>query len=335
MDVMLADLDHAGFKRLIFITDRGYESLRNLEKFILRGQAMIMGTKTGQRDSLKAIQELARSGVGAQLTQAMKFDCDHEVYYKQYDVECRVKGTGTAVREADRLKLNLYYDVKRMAGVWVKLDLALAAQKADLETLLESGGVINDIAAVRRDASLYKIFYDEPSKTLKSFERDEKKLTKARLLAGFFSILTHKVDLDPMATLRSYRLRDEQEKCFQMMKDQMVSDRQRNWSEGGKTGRLFILFVSLILGSHVRHVWGSTKLRRLFDSALGMLDAMKPIRCVEHTNRAKMITPFVGRQLDVCEAFGFKVPEGCAPTYVSRQLPKPKRKRGRPRKNGS
>ncbi|MDR1109707.1 MAG: hypothetical protein LBP92_03165, partial [Deltaproteobacteria bacterium] len=54
------------------------------------------------------------------------------------------------------------------------------------------------------------------------------------------------------------------------------------------------------------------------------------IRCIEHTNRAKVITPFIGAQLDICEAFGFPVPEGCAPTCASRQ--EPKRKRGRPSK---
>jgi hypothetical protein len=57
---------------------------------------------------------------------------------------------------------------------------------------------------------------------------------------------------------------------------------------------------------------------------------MRPIRLIEHTNRAKVITPFVGAQVDICEAFGFDIPEGCAPVYTSRQ--KPKRKRGHPPK---
>jgi hypothetical protein len=51
---------------------------------------------------------------------------------------------------------------------------------------------------------------------------------------------------------------------------------------------------------------------------------------IEHTNRAKAITPFVGAQVDICEAFGFEMPKGCAPAYTSQQ--KPERKRGRPPK---
>ena len=41
-DVILTDLEHAGFKDLVLVTDRGYESLRNLEKYILRGQSIVM-----------------------------------------------------------------------------------------------------------------------------------------------------------------------------------------------------------------------------------------------------------------------------------------------------
>ena len=61
-----------------------------------------------------------------------------------------------------------------------------------------------------------------------------------------------------------------------------------------------------------------------------MLDEMRPIRCIEHTGKMRTITPFVGAQVDICEAFGFNIPEGCAPKYRSRKV-EPKR-RGRPRK---
>jgi len=142
--------------------------------------------------------------------------------------------------------------------------------------------------------------------------------------------MTHGVDFGAMEAYCTYGLRDEQEKYFQQMKSQMVADRQRNWSGEGKTGRLFMLFISLILSSWVRHIWNSTRLYDLFSSSLEILDEMRPIRLIEHSNRAKMITPFVGKQVDICEEFGFDIPEECAPAYTSKQKPKPKR--GRPPK---
>ena len=71
-------------------------------------------------------------------------------------------------------------------------------------------------------------------------------------------------------------------------------------------------------------------MKDMFSSSLEILDEMRSIRCIEHTGKAKFITPFVGDQLDICKAFGFKVPEGCSPDYASRQ--KCVKRRGRPRK---
>lgn len=57
---------------------------------------------------------------------------------------------------------------------------------------------------------------------------------------------------------------------------------------------------------------------------------MRSIRCIEHTGKARIITPFVGEQVDICKAFGFDIPEGCAPAYISRK--KESKHCGRPRK---
>ena len=327
LDTILTDLDHAGFADLVLITDRGYDTLRILEKYLLRGQPAVMCVKVGPRDALKAIKELGEYGARPE---GMAVDPEAKVYYRQYDMEYQVEGSGQSVRSSDRLRLNLYFDPVRRSLELMELDIALSLQESVLNELLASGAVIEDEAVAKRTYNYYIVVLDPDTRVIKSIEPNVKKIEKARMLSGFFSIVTHGVDYDAMQAFNVYRLRDEQEKFFQQMKDQMMADRQRNWSEEGKTGRLFILFVSLILSSYVRHVWKSTRLRELFHSSLDMLDEMRPIRMIEHTNRAKAITPFVGAQLDICEAFGFDVPDGCAPAYMSRQ--KPERKRGRPPK---
>ena len=327
IETILKDLEHAGFKDLILITDRGYESMRNLEKYILRGQSMVMCAKTGQKNVAKTIQGLKEFGARPE---EMAIDPEAMVYYKQFDIDYEIESTGQATKLSDRLKLNLYFDPVRRGLDLMELDIALSFQEAALGDLLKSKEILGDDAWIKREFCYYKVAYDLATRVIKSFERNEEKVAKAQRHSGFFAIMTHGVDFDAIAAFCAYRLRDEQEKYFQQMKDQMMSDRQRNWSEEGKTGRLFILFVSLILSSYVRHIWKSTKLRDLFHSSLDVVDEMRPIRLIEHTNRAKSITPFVGAQVDICEAFGFDIPEGCAPAYVSRQ--KPPRKRGRPPK---
>ena len=327
LDVILADLDHAGFKNPILSTDRGYETLRNLEKYILRGQPMIMCVKTSQKDVLKAIKEL---GAFRDKPEGMDVDGDAGIYHSQFDIDYQVKGTGTTVKTADRLRVNLYFDPMRRCEELLQMHVDLKGQEATLRALLEGGVALEDYDTMRRENNYYKIDYDPATKVIRGFKRNEGKVEKETMLSGFFSIITHKLNFDAMTTYRTYRLRDEQEKCFQLMKSPLGSHRQRNWSEEGKTGRLFILFVSLILGSRVRHVWSTTNLRKLFSSSLEVLDEMRSIRFIEHTNRAKVITPFVGAQVAICEAFGFPIPKGCAPTYTSRQ--QPKKRRGRPPK---
>jgi transposase len=325
--VILKDLEHAGFKDLILITDRGFDTIRNLEKYILRGQSMILCVKTTQGEVMKKILGL---GEFSDYPEEMVIDPEAKIYHKQYDIEYNVKSTGKSVKKSDRLKLNLYFDPIRRSHELLELNISVALQKESLAELLENKEVLDEDATIKRDYCYYKITYDPATRVITSFELNEKKVKKARSLSGFFAIMTHGLNFDAVQTLQTYQLRDEQEKYFSQMKTQMMANRQRNWSEEGKTGRLLILFVSMILSSYVRHIWKTTRLYDLFSSSLDMLDEMRSIRLIEHTNRARVITPFVGAQVDICEEFGFQIPQGCAPEYVSRK--KPIRKRGRPLK---
>lgn len=326
LDVIITDLAHADFKNLVLITDRGYESMHNLDRLILRGQSIIMCAKTSQREVARAIGGLGEFG---SRPKEMMIDPDADHYFIQYDINYSVENSKKIPKVAKKLKLNLYFDPVRKGNEIKKLDIAISSQKAELDELLKNESIVNDVIK-KNNYGYYTIVRDPKSMAIQSYKLNEKKVEKALKFSGFFSILTYRLDFDAKKVFDSYRLRDEQEKYFQQMKDQMVSDRQRNWSEEGKTGRLLILFVSLILGSYVRHVWKSTELYKEFSSSLEVLDEMRSIRCIEHTNRAKVITPFIGAQVDICKAFGFDIPDGCAPTYTLRQ--KQRRKRGRPPK---
>ena len=89
-------------------------------------------------------------------------------------------------------------------------------------------------------------------------------------------------------------------------------------------------YVGLILASYVRSVWQKDDvLRKKFSSTEAVLAEMRIIRSIEHTGKMKVITTFVGSQVDICKAFGFAIPDGCAPVYVSKSK-STTRKRGRP-----
>ena len=218
----------------------------------------------------------------------------------------------------------------RRSSELLDLDIAVKTQQQALAKILSEQLPLDDDTTIRRAYCYYKLDYDETTRILKGFSLDEKKVARKKREAGFFANTTLKIDADPMVAQHHYRLRDEQEKYFSMMKGLMGADRQRNWSESGKTGRLFILFVAQILGCYLGNIRKS-KLEDQFDSIADVLGEMRPIRYIEHPNTEGFITPFVGKQVDICEAFEFEIPEGCAPEYVVRKTTKGKR--GRPRKN--
>ena len=57
-------------------------------------------------------------------------------------------------------------------------------------------------------------------------------------------------------------------------------------------------FNLLILASYVRSVWQKDDvLRKRFSSTEAVLAEMRTIRCIEHTGKMKVITPFVGSQV--------------------------------------
>lgn len=327
LETILHDLDHAGFKDVVLITDRGYESIRNLEIYIDKGQTMIMGTKVGQKHVRKQIDNF---GTFDHHPDGMEVDPKERIYYKQYDLEYQIEGQAYNIKHADRLKLNLYFDPMRRSSELLDLDVAVKTQRQTLERLLKDQIPLDDDATIKRAYCYYKLEYNETTRLLKNFSLDEKKVSRKKRDAGFFANTTLRLNADPMTAQQHYRLRDEQEKYFSMMKGLMGSDRQRNWSESGKTGRLFILFVAQILGCYLGNI-RKTKLEDQFDSIADILGEMRPIRYIEHPNTVAFITPFIGKQVDICEAFGFDIPEGCAPEYVVRKTTKGKR--GRPRKS--
>jgi transposase len=329
IDVILSDLGQAGFENVVLITDRGYDSVRNLEQFILRGQPMIMCTKTDQKEVAKAIEGLAAFGMNPS---EMKLDQGTNLYFKQYDIDYEVTKSDNSNCRSDRLKLNLYFNPFHRLNEHLRQEAALENQRSVLEEMSKNQSALPDDSSIKKNFSYFKVTYDPASRVIKSFQQNQKKLEKSKRFSGFFSNMTHGVDFSAMEAYRNYKLRDEQEKYFQQMKDQMMSDRQRNWSENGKTGRLFILFVSLILSSYNRHIWKSTELKEKLPSSLDVLHEMRSIRCIEHALHPMALTPFVGLQVNICDAFGFDIPENCSPAYKINQQ-KPKGKRGRPPKN--
>ena len=161
-------------------------------------------------------------------------------------------------------------------------------------------------------------------------------IDREKKFAGFFSSIIYNKDYTAIESLNIYKTRDEQEKYFEQMKCQIDFHTQDCSSEDGKTGRLFILFIGLILSTVVRSTWKkSTKLKKLYRSSYAILDEMAPIRFCEYPDGSTHITSFLSNQVEICKEFGLKPPKDCL-SSTERKNDKASattRKRGRPRKS--
>lgn len=327
--MIMKELEHAGFRNLILITDRGYESMKNLELYISKRQKVITSVKVGQGDVLK---EIKRIDLSSGIPGGMDYDARNALFYRQYDCDYAVKGNGDNTIKADRLKINLYFSPVGRANAITAMQTQIEEQLSEAASLKSSAEPIADGAAIRRHLSMLKLTVDEKTQKLNGFEVDVEKRNTRLQTSGFFASKTIGLDLTPMEAMANYGMRDEQEKCFQLQKGPLNQDRTRCWTESSKHGRMFICFIGLILASYVRHVWESTPyLRKKFGSTESVLAEMRTIRCIEHKGRLKFITPFVGDQVEICKAFGFDIPSECAPSYTSKAKPTSV-KRGRPAK---
>lgn len=329
IEMIVTELEHAGFKNIILITDRGYESMKSLEICIAKGQKIITSVKCGQGEALKAIRAIDLS---TGVPEGMTFSKDTNLFYKQYDLDCQVQGNGDHVIKADRLKLNLYFDIHKRADDLARVQMAITTQTEVVQAVHEAGKPVpkEDREAFRKENNFIKIAFWKSGK-VRSFEVDKDAVKKATLTSGFFASKTLGLDLDPMEAKSRYGMRDEQEKTFMLQKGPLGEDRLRVCTESSKHGRMFICFVALILASYVRHIRDTKpELTKAFPAVASILEEMQTIRCIEHDGHRKFITPFVGAQVDICDAFGFEIPEGCRPTYTSRKSSKGKP--GRPPK---
>ena len=300
------------------------------------GSVVIQGGERTDAAFIRKISRLLKAIKSIDLStgvpEGMAFSKDTGLFYRQYDLDYQVQGNGEHVIKADRLKLNLYFDIHKRADDLARVQMAITTQSEVVQAVFEAGKPVpkEDRDAFRKENNFMKIAFWKSGK-VRSFDVDKDAVKKATLTSGFFASKTLGLDLDPMEAKSRYGMRDEQEKTFMLQKGPLGEDRLRVCTESSKHGRMFICFVALILASYIRHIRDTKpELTKAFPSMASILEEMQTIRCIEHDGHRKFITPFVGDQITLCDAFGFEIPEGCRPTYTSRKSAKGKR--GRPPK---
>jgi len=329
------DLRNLGASKVITIYDRGYESEGNFDEFFMKDLPFISCAKVAQEPVIDCLEQIAYDSSG--LPTNMGYDEELGLYYAQFMLDGReysdAKGEKKAVAKED-YRCNVYLDPRNRLPELRKVCEAMKKEKERLLEMQEAGRLVAEKKTVNKSLRYHKVKFatGEDGAVQAEITEDGQKICKAKSACGFFSSVTYKAPGDPLEMLRLYKTRDEQEKYFEQMKDQMDFHTQDSSSEDGKAGREFILFIGLILSSTLRNTWKrDLELRKIFKTSLAVLDEMEKIRLYEYPDGTRKMTGFIGPQLQICKSYGLKVPENCLPAVEKKAVEKKKNpaKRGR------
>ena len=328
---ILSDLTALGMKDVVFIADRGYPSEENLAALVEASLPFLLCAKVGCNPVASLVQNVEFDEDGIPVN--MGYDQKRKLYYMQTDIPA-YKGTladGTEVN-MEGLKGNLFLNPRRRADELGTLKRKIQEERLILEMAEAESVIPPNIKRYNALFDYFKVAYtfdgqQKPSGII--FSLCENKVKKEKSICGFFASVMYKMDIDGATALEVYKSRDEHEKSFDQLKNQMLNYNLRNSSEDGRNGRSFISFVGLIAISTVRYAW-KEKMKARFESSIDMLDELESIRYSEYTDGTTHMSSFTAKQVEICDACNVTVPKECMPATVR----KAKERKEHPKKRG-
>jgi transposase len=307
----LKELELAGFNGAQLVLDRGHLSAEAIEMLVKKRISFIMMAKASSKDIRDTILSLDAD----ELCLPGNWIAEHGVYgiEASYRFSVTVKGKK---REVAPLRLCIFFDPEQQGADRKELAQHIHETSLSLDAMIEEKTVLDD-RTVKKLGKYFTLTLDEKKNTILLFITNENPMRSYWALSGFFAIICSRVkekEYSLSYVLDRYRMRDEQEKCFMFIKNEQSGRRLRTSTEPSTDGRMLIQFIALTLNAFIHNVYKSNKeLMKRFPTRQHMIEEMRSIRRIDHPKRAKIITEFVGAQVDIFDAFGFEIPSSCRP----------------------
>ena len=306
---------------ILFVFDRGYISEENIATFVAAGFSFLMCSKVNIDPISYLLLNIKYDHEGIPIN--MEFDKDTSLFISQVSVLPFISKLpdGTEIK-IEGLKANLFLDLSIRVNKIGLINNKILEEKTILEKAIEEKFVPSDIKKYNAFFEYFRVSERKDSNGNTcgiTFCECSEKIKKEKSRCGFFSSLMYNVNKTPKEALEQYRKRDEQEKCFDTLKNQMSFYVQRNSTETSKNGRSFIAFTGLIPISYLKNIWRKS-LSDKYSSTLDMLDEMETIRYSQYSNQPAHMTTFTMKQVEICRACDIEVPYECLPTTIKKEF---------------
>ncbi|AIL32169.1 IS1634 family transposase [Basilea psittacipulmonis] len=262
-------------KKITFVMDQGYFSSDNLKTIDELGNKFITFLPRNTNLSRQSIDEISELKLGyTDLVPGFK------------TVKCR-----TISSELTGMKCNLH--------VFLDPDKQIELQ-SDFEEYLQYEekalqDKIKEKVVTKKTCKYFKIHQE--GKTEYSYERDIEKISYEYNRLGYFVLITNNLDLTSGEVLEAYRGKDLIEKAFCDIKTNLDSRRLRTQRSETTNGKIFVMFIALILLSALRNRIRHTEIEYKY-SLTNIIEELDDIKLFV-TDDEKVLHPLTTDQVKI------------------------------------
>ena len=297
VNTLVKELDTIGKGKAKFVMDRGFYSKKNIDQLFQYHHKFIVAASTRLSFVKKRIDELGEKirdyekhdpvyGLGVSST-TIEWDYAQERPYKK-DI----------LTDKRRMYLHLYYNVQKAADD----ELALNDKIDKLKEELVSGNTVDS-----HEKMYQRYFTIRKTRGGQTIKVNEEAIREEKLDHGYFSLISNEIK-DPIIALCLYRSKDVVEKAFCNIKERLNCRRFLTSSEASLNGKLFVVFVGLIILSYIHTKMQKNGLYRTYTLEQVLLE-LDGIEGFIEPGRAPIIGEILERQRKLYNVFDVTPPQ--------------------------
>lgn len=308
------ELISAGTPPAGYIFDRAYLTDENLDYVIPMNLKCIF---MARYDRVVIKEAIADASKDEKIIREGEFIRGEECYALEYEFPYSYKEEGSGPGRGESIPQRLIVifrpDAKGEETIAISKEIADLCESA--ESHMKDSIPVDDTLC-RKYSRFLDVSYDDNGCII-GFSVSNDKRNAAFSICGFHAFVCcnmPKEEYPVSDVLKWYSKRDVQEKTFCYMKSWQQGRRLRASTESSVTGRLFILFVALILNSALHVEYSNSEwLQENYLSPWDVLDALMSVRLHEYKGRTPKVSEFFGESLDIFDELEIDVPSGCSP----------------------
>ena len=292
---ILLRLNSFGIKDTLFVMDRGFFSRHNIDMMC--------------EDNIKFIMPMSfTTKLSKELLLTHREDLSSPLNFFMHNGNIIFSVEEPIEIDKHKLYAFIYLDKQREAEETQRFLKGLAGVEREVKdhSFKDIDEAKEFIESYRRGISKYFIIRLNRGKV--TLLRKEDEIVEEVNRMGKMIIVTNLENMDKESVLFLYKRRNEVERLFDVLKNEIDGDRIRNHSNETMEGKLFLLFITLILIASLDRIMVRKELYKE-QSLSNIIYELKKIKVVETNNGKRFLTEISKIQKTIYKEFEVPIPE--------------------------